>query len=286
MKNLHCYFLLSFIFLFSCCDVIDNPVIDFGSYRNDLYGPPPTFTPLETAVQRVLLEDFTGHECGNCPAAHLVASAILESHEEHLALVAVHAGTLAAPFGSLFSNDYRTPEGEYYLLTQIGTDLLPTGRVNRGGGASNDLTKSEWESAVEDELLETAIVDLQIEADYVAENQHLNVHVSSEWFAAASGNFKLVILISEDSIISPQLNYFPSNHVDTNYVHLHMLRGSLSGATGLSVANNPTSNTASVSSFTYDWNLDWHAEHAEVIALITNGDNGEILNVTKKKLIE
>jgi hypothetical protein len=271
--------------LFNSCDEIDNPVVDLGSYRNDLYGAPPAFTPLAAATQKVLLEDFTGHDCGNCPGAHAIAKSIEEAHEEEVIVVAVHAGSLAEPFGQ-FVDDWRTPEGEYYLLTQIGTDLLPTGRVNRIGGASNDLSPSNWAGVVEDELTQAPEVDMQMEADYVEANAHLNVHVSTEWFSAATGSYKLVILITQDSIVAPQLNYAANPQFIPDYLHRHMLRGSVSGATGLTVATNPSIGSSNVSSYTMDWNAEWDANHVEIVALITNGDNGEVLNVIKKKLIE
>lgn len=285
VKRTNVFISLFITLLFSSCDEIDNPVIDFGSYENELYGPPPTFTPLSAPVKKVLLEDFTGQDCGNCPTAHAIANDILEAHEEQVAVVAVHAGSLAEPFGE-FPDDWRTPEGEYYLLTQIGTDLLPTGRVNRSGGASSDLSPSSWPGAVDDELEETPVVDMQIAAEYIEENQDLNVHVSTEWFSAATGNFKLVIMITEDSIVAPQLNYDADPEVVNDYLHRHMLRGTISGATGLTVATNPTSDSDIASSYTFDWNEEWNAEHIEIVTIITDGDNGEILNVSKKKLIE
>ncbi len=271
--------------LFSGCDIIDFPVIEYGTYRDDIYGPAPVFTPLASPTQRVLLEDFTGHDCGNCPAAHLVAKEILENHEEEVALVAVHAGSLAEPFGQ-FPADWRTPEGEYYLLTQIGTDLLPTGRVNRRNGASQDESFETWATLTESELTETPVVDMQVQTTYVPENQHLNVHVNSQWFNAASGNFKLVMLITQDSIIAPQLNYDADPEFIPDYVHMHMLRGTVTGATGLNAATNPTSGLSVNNSYTIDWNSAWDAAHCEIIAFITNGDNGEVLNVVKKKIIE
>lgn len=207
----------------SSCDEVDNPVIDYGSYRNDLYGPPPTFTPLAAAEQRVLLEDFTGHDCGNCPAAHQIAKEISETHGDHVAVVAVHAGSLAEPFGQ-FPADWRTPEGEYYLLTQIGSDLLPTGRVNRVGGAGNELAPPTWSTNTDAELSSSAPVDLQIASSYDLTNQHLNVHVNTQWFESLTGNYKLVILVTQDSIVAPQLNYAADPEYIPEYVHRHMLR--------------------------------------------------------------
>ncbi|MFN0031044.1 MAG: Omp28-related outer membrane protein [Flavobacteriales bacterium] len=272
--------------ILSCCDVIDNPVIDYGSYDNETYGPPPEFNSLGVPVQKVLLEDFTGHDCGNCPTAHIIAKDILENDEEHVALVAVHAGSLAEPFGINYPDDWRTPEGEYYLLTQIGTDLLPTGRVNRNEDASDTFSPSNWPVAVESALDATPPVDMQIEAEYVEANQDLNVHVHAEWFSALAGDFNLVIMIVEDSIVAPQLNYSADPEYIPDYLHMHMLRGTISGATGLPVASNPAVGASSVSSFTYTWNTEWIPEHITIMSVITRGENGEVLNVTKKKLIE
>lgn len=283
-KNIFLFVALTSILIVGC-DIIDFPVIEYGTYRDDLYGPAPSFAPLSGPTQRVLVEDFTGHDCGNCPAAHVVAKEILANHEDEVALVAVHAGSLAEPFGQ-FPEDWRTPEGEYYLLTQIGTDLLPTGRVNRRNGASQDTSFETWATQTDEELTETPKVGMQMQAEYIQDNQHLNVHVNSQWFSAASGDYKLVILITQDSIIAPQLNYDADPEFIPDYVHMHMLRGTVTGATGLTAASNPAVGYTSTNSYTIDWNSEWVAEHCEIIAFITEGDNGEVLNVVKQKLIE
>ncbi|MFM9986568.1 MAG: Omp28-related outer membrane protein, partial [Flavobacteriales bacterium] len=111
-------------------------------------------------------------------------------------------------------------------------------------------------------------------------------HVNSQWFNAATGNFKLVILITQDSIIAPQLNYDADPEFIPDYVHMHMLRGTVTGATGLIAATNPTAGFSATNSYTIDWNPSWDADHCEIIAFITNGDDGEVLNVVKQKLVE
>jgi hypothetical protein len=70
------------------------------------------------------------------------------------------------------------------------------------------------------------------------------------------------------------------------YHHKHMLRATGTGATGLTVFTNPTVAAIDVESYTFDWNSAWVADSCEVIALLTEGDNGRVVNVAKTKLVQ
>jgi hypothetical protein len=268
------------------CDKIENPIVEAGSYRSDLYGPAPTFTAEGVAHQRVLLEDFTGHDCGNCPNGHVAAAGILENHPEDAAVVAVHAGSLAQPLMPDYPNDWTTEEGEYYLLTQVGQDIMPKGRINRLPGASTIFSPSTWANKVNEAMVLTPEVNLQLKTDYQATNQHWNVHVFSEWFQNLTGDYRLVVLLTESGIVAPQLWYGNTPEYIAEYHHEHMLRTSGTGATGLVVASNPQSGNQEVNSYTFDWNPAWNADSCEVVAFITEGDNGRVVNVAKAKLVQ
>ncbi|MBX7050615.1 MAG: Omp28-related outer membrane protein [Flavobacteriales bacterium] len=275
----------SIAILFIGCDIVDHPVIEFGAYRTDLYGPAPTFVPAASVTKRVLLEDFTGHDCGNCPIGHQIAHDILVADSEHVAVVAVHAGSLAAPLPPEFPNDWTTPEGEYYLLTQVGVDEMPKGRTNRDPSANVAFSPTVWVNKVNTALSVASPVDLQMEVEYVEENNHLNVHVFNQWFQSATGNYRLVILVTESHIVAPQLWYNHDPEFVEEYEHEHMLRSSLSGATGLTIAENPAAGSSSTYSTTYNWNAEWIPENCEIVAFITDGENGQVLNVAKSKVI-
>ena len=271
---------------FTGCDKIENPVIEYGVYRSELYGPAPTFTPADVALQNVLLEDFTGQQCGNCPQAHVIAKEIEENHEDRVAVVAIHAGTLSQPdplFG--YPDDWRTTEGAYYLLTQVGVDEMPKGRINREPGASTVFSPTVWAAKVSESLNSTADLNLQMNASVNEENQHLNVHVFSQWFNSLQGDYRLVIQVLESHILAPQLDYASNpQHID-EYEHNHMLRGTLTGATGLTIATDPASGNHRTDSYTVDWNSAWEIENCEVVAFVTEGENGRVINVTSQKLL-
>jgi hypothetical protein len=286
-SRMKCFlFLFAWVSVLVSCDVEEEPIIESGSYRSDLYGPPPTFTPIGVPAQSVLLEDFTGHDCGNCPNGHLRAAELLETYDSNIAVVAIHAGSLAAPLPPEYPDDWTTPEGEYYLLTQVGQDIMPKGRINRRPGASTIFSPSAWAAQVAEAIAEQPKVNMQVRADYQPTNNHWNVHVFSEWLESASGNYKLVIMLTESGIEAPQLFYGNDPEYIEAYHHEHMLRTTGTGATGLTVFTNPEAGINEVESYTFDWNSAWVADSCEVIALLTDGDNGRVMNVSKTKLVQ
>jgi Outer membrane protein Omp28 len=277
---------LALAFMFNSCDVVEQPIIEYGVYRSDLYGAAPTFIPVDTPVQKVLLEDFTGHDCGNCPNGHMRAAELLAQYGDSIAVVAVHAGSLAQPVQPDYPNDWTTPEGTYYLLTQVGQDIMPKGRINRRPGASTIFNPSTWAAQAAEAIAEQPPVNMQVKADYHADKKHWNVHVFSEWLQNTSGNYKLVVMVTESGIVAPQLFYGNNPEYIPDYHHEHMLRTTGTGATGLTVFTNPTAGTIKVESYTFDWNDAWIPENCEVIAFLTDGDNGRVMNVAKTKLIQ
>ena len=57
----------------------------------------------------VLLEDYTGVRCVNCPAAAEIANGLLAQYEHQLVVLGIHAGFLSMPIGGF--PDFQTEEG-------------------------------------------------------------------------------------------------------------------------------------------------------------------------------
>ena len=69
--------------LFPACDVLEDPIVPFsGGYNLELYGNPPVFQMATTSGKNVLVEDFTAHQCGNCPPAAEIAEGLAESNPD------------------------------------------------------------------------------------------------------------------------------------------------------------------------------------------------------------
>ena len=79
--------------LVASCDVIDDPVLDIIQPCDSDNGP--VFEPLGSDIQKVLLEDFTAHQCGNCPPAAELAHDLAVEHPGVVIPLGIHAGDLA-----------------------------------------------------------------------------------------------------------------------------------------------------------------------------------------------
>lgn len=274
-------FLFASLLLFSACDVLDDPVVPFTvGYQDDLYGQPPTFEPPTNTQRNVLLEDFTAHQCGNCPDAGVIAEDILENHPGRVALVAIHAGNLAA-FNEEppYDTDWTTPEGNFYW-DQLAFQANPLGRINRQGGPENFFSPSEWAAITLPYLEEEATMALQMVLNPAPENGHLNIHVHGTLTSSLANSTNLVLLITESELYDYQLWYEqePSTTIP-DYHFKHTLRGSVTGPQGLQFSPPESAAGATFQKdYTFEWNDLWVMENCHVVAIISDNETGEILN--------
>ncbi|MDG2426740.1 MAG: Omp28-related outer membrane protein [Flavobacteriales bacterium] len=259
---------------FSGCDVIDNPVIDLGiGYRGEALVP--EFSLLTGGPRHVLIEDFTAHECGNCPPAAVVAEALAEGGGGLVHAIAVHAGPLAAVQDAPFDTDWTCEEAELWW-SQLGIQVNPIGRVNRRGGSGASLPPTVWEAEMEAALIEPANLHLQGLA--VEDGDDVHVHVHGSFSAAVEGEVRLAVVVLESGLVGAQLNYASDPEVLTDYEFNHMLRGSVSGGDGLPWIADASAGDVLQSDYSMVWNPDWSIENCHLLAIATASD-GEVLAV-------
>ena len=87
------------------CDKVENPLPTvYGDFNWELYPNDPTTYPydianpsinwtLNTNEKGILLEDYTGHKCTNCPAAATIATQLEDDTALGVIVVSVHAST-------------------------------------------------------------------------------------------------------------------------------------------------------------------------------------------------
>jgi thiol-disulfide isomerase/thioredoxin len=265
------------------CDVIDNPVIDLGiSYRGD--AAPPIFSALNSGLSHVVIEDFTAHECGNCPPAAVLAEALAEANPERVHVIGVHAGPLAAPQSAPFDTDWTCEEAELWW-TQLAFQINPIGRVNRRGGSGAILMPTVWEAEMNLALGEPSSLHLQgmaiVDGVVGGAGSDVHIHVHGSFSADFTGELRLAVLVLESHLIGTQLNYTADPEVVEDYEFNHMLRGSVSGGDGLPWGATGASAGASAgdvlqADYTFGWNAEWMIENCHLLAVATNAE-GEIV---------
>ena len=273
--------------LFSSCDIIEDPIIPFsGGYNLELYGTPPVFQLAKTSGKNVLVEDFTAHQCGNCPPAAEIAESLAESNPDRIFPLAIHAGNLAVTNDS-YPLDWTNEDGDVFW-GQLDFQANPLGRINRKGGTGDFYSPSEWSSEVASELVAETPLQLQIKTFWHPSvgDGHLNIHINGQLTSGGiAGECRLSILITESELIGDQLYYGNDPEHITDYQFDHMLRGSVTGAEGLVVIDNAVQGDEFQSDYTFNWNSEWVFENSSIL-VIASSENGEVVNCLSHHLAE
>jgi hypothetical protein len=213
-------------------------------------------TPEATTAKNVLIEDFTGMNCINCPNAAEEIHKIQATYgAEKIIAVAVH-GEMPGLSGPL-ANALGT---EYY--NHWGVETLPIGMVDRQGLENY----TSW-MATADARLKAQIIPLSLSlANTVYNEDTRSITVQVKALAEADLTAKLQVWITESNIKSFQK--MPDGSINTNYVHNHVLRDAVNGAWGEAI--NLEAGVAQEVTYTYEVPKAWNAENLAVVAFVYN----------------
>ncbi len=282
MKKIHQFILLTllmFTISLTNCDNIEDPVIPVtGTYDIESYGIPPTFEPAteDMIYQRVVIEDFTGHKCGNCPEAAITAETIKEGAPSKVSIIAVHAGDFTE-VDEAYPEDWTSEIGDF-LWANIPTQINPGGRVNRAPVSNVLYIQDVWSTMANEQLALDPQLVIQIKTNLVEEDDVVNIHVFSEMLSSYSGNLKLVIYLTESGLVGSQLDYSQDpSHLD-EYDFEYVLRDAVNGNVGVSIANNPSAGFTVQKDYSYNFNTDWNITNCHVVAVVYDGDSEIIIN--------
>lgn len=285
----------AFLFLFFSCDYISQPGVPKSSSGWDsVLCPQPSFPFVSVHSKRVLVEDYTGRKCGNCPDASHELDTITQLYGDKVIPLTIHAGYFAKPDTSApyyYSYDMRSsPGNDYNTFFKIEMLGNPNGMINRVDYDDNSLSHvkpfSSWKSTVSSQLSLSPEADINIITDYKSSSNKLCVHVQSQFLTNLSGSYRLVVLLSEDSLKKPQKDYsLPSPSDDTTYIHRHVLRDAINGTWGENITTAQiSSGSIYYSNYTYAVNPGWNASHLYVIAYIYDPLTYRVLQAGQQKI--
>ena len=250
------------------------------------------FVTKEVTKRNVLIEEFTGKKCVNCPSGHVEAKTIEEAYPGRVWSINIHGGAYS-------SLDY--PNMNTQLCDTIGTffspSFFPSGMVNRR--SMKILAYNQWRDAVDEEIQEVAECNIagQVAINPVTRIATVTVELYYTSDSKSDVNYLNVFML-QDSIIGEQTgsSFNPEQDLgDNQYRHMHVLRGSATPFWGDAV------NTTTAGSFvtkTYKYELPEEIgetgknngvevilENISFIAFVTEKHNGAgtmpILNSNK-----
>jgi len=280
-------FIFGFIALgLTSCDIVKPPFQTNGDGGIDTTN---TDTAIVVKVRKVLLEDYTGHTCGNCPKAAIKADEIKATYKEKVIPMAIHAGGFAKPEMPDYPADYRTPEGDaldgFFGISAVGN---PNGMVNRIDFPTSGHIKghTDWTGIVANELSKAMQAWITIVPSFNASTRKLDVTIKTEFVEALGGDIRLSAFLVEDSVMADQKDYLANpTHVE-NYAHRHMMRQSLSGSGfGELIAANPQASATTVDkNYSITLSSNYNEKHCYVVAFIYNATTYEVIQAEEKKI--
>lgn len=243
----------------------------------------------EAQCKMVLIEEFSGVRCINCPAGHEITEELLEGHPDQVAALTIHAGFLSAPYNESKEN-YVIAEGSflYDFLQVIAVPAASIDRVQYDGEDFISLTnRNVWTGKVNERLNMSPPMNIYTDYAYDATSHTLEVFVRVHYLEAfdASVVHQLSVSLSESHIIDYQLKPVEGGSIEQpDYEHNHVLRAMMTPSTGAILDVDKVAGTVVERVFEITLGDNWVAGNMEFIAFVHDSETNQILQVAKKHL--
>lgn len=254
-------------------------LISFASCDNVDEADRRIYVEPKEAKRAVLIEDFTGQRCSNCPKAAIEIERLQEQYGDNIIPVAIHSGPFAHKLGMSSPRLPLCTEAgdEFFLRWFSKTQPQPVVKINRG----DKIEQIElYVSAVASEIEKETPLTLILDNNYDEATREVAITVNALSTEAISG--KLEVWLTEDSIIDIQTQ--PDASIKADYVHNHVFRAYV---TKEIFGDDFTVSTEDMTTAKYKFTIDeaWKAENISVVAFMSNDVNG-VLQVVKSLVIK
>ena len=283
MKKLLLLF-TALLLLFCACNKIDTDKETFHIIPSVEVTPyDPEYA--KTVIQKIYIEEFTGHGCTNCPAGARELKAIMAEDPAVIA-TAIHSTYFADPGASPFNRDYKTPMGNT-ICTDFNITGLPKAMINRMEVSANTwgVSRTQWRSLIANIDRNNVRAGIQLQCD-VDETKHEIVARAAVTIIKELPNpVQLCVVLQQDGFVSGQVD---GNATIPNYVHNHVLRTGFNGNYGASLTPNGLVNvqTKYATNFTLSYqnpfpysNLPVEISNCSIIAYLIDMVTKEVIQV-------
>ncbi len=282
----HILFLASCaLIIASSCNYISDPMQQVGPVNDGSACPNQSF-PTYNSTRIVLLEDYTGQNCPNCPKAAIEIDTLKEKFPGKVVYVAVHAGDFAKPKKAPFTTDYRTDAGDIYNGTQyFNIPGYPRGLINRKDYPTNHAkVPDKWQSEISTLLDKPPVADLQLMSEFDSKTGKVCIFVKYKLSANLTSTYGLTLWLTQDNIVSPQN---VNGTIVDKYTFNHMLRTSFTDPWGVSVDAGTGQSTEVKYQYTIasDYRkIECVPKDCHIVGFIYDKSNYEVLQAAEVKV--
>jgi hypothetical protein len=293
MKTIKFFFAIIFpaLLIYSCEEVgpyinLTPPNID-TSLIDTTYIASSSETP---QTKMILIEDFTGASCPNCPTAANTIKLLHDNNPDRILATAIHFNfPIVGKPVEKSKFDFRTTYGRSIFDMLTGQkDHLPIGAVNRTKHVDNKGNNvvlqdyTAWSTFVNEELTKTSPVNIDITGAFSDSIYKLKVKL--HYTQALADTEALTVYMIEDSIFDFQK--LPDNSIDSDYHHNHILRSVLSNVNGDDLKAPLVLNRVFEKEYKIELDPKWVRLNCKIIAFVhkKGNNNFDIIQAMQKAL--
>ncbi|HLP21928.1 MAG TPA: Omp28-related outer membrane protein [Chitinophagales bacterium] len=260
------YFLLQ-----SCKEV--GPEINLKNNQNAVSDTTYVESPQAAEVKNVILEEFTGVRCPNCPQGHQITAQIKAANPGRVISVSFH------PVNSLgyhypFSKDTfqnAVAQSLFDFMGQLGFE--PVAAVDRlANGTSVLWDKNVWSSKTTAQLAQTTPVNLVLGKTYNPANRELTIVTELHYTQNVAEKNKLTVVLSESDIESAQLD---GSVIDTFYIHKDVERAFITAVQGDVIDQPLDAGRVVVKVYKTTLAAKWKPENMHIVAYVHQYENAK-----------
>ena len=232
------------------------------------------------AVRKILIQEFTGIRCLNCPNAAKSLHQFQESEDGDSAIVvAIHPST------SNFSDEY----GGFYLATKTGGEYfdyykgneLPAAVINQG---EINTTVATWIGNALVSWSKEPVLDIDLSVTYDETSHKAVASYFIDFKQAYSGDdMSVLVWITESNIIGKQT--MEDGRWNRKYEFNHIFRASLNGTWGTSIGDSFSDGQLVEGKAEIKLEEDWKPENCEIVAFVFKTGDKSVENAESIHLI-
>lgn len=270
MKKLLAIF--SIIVFFTACEE-EGPYINFEPEIVDTSLIDTTYISLTSEnaqTKNILIEDFTGVNCPNCPKAAQKIHDLQAQYPDRIVAVSIHPEGFAftEPFSCHY--DFRTDDGTNLLSFLGNCTGLPSGGIDRVKFASESrilINFTSWSGHLSERINETTDVNIHLSSSYKADSSDFaKVLVKAHYTENLSDTHYISVFLVESNIVDWQIK--PFGIIDSFYTHNHVFRDALTMYNGELLFEQAEKNRVIEKEYKVEIKSEWVAENCSFLVFI------------------
>jgi hypothetical protein len=297
MKKLHITSIITCCFLalvFTQCKEI-GPAIEFTPPAGLVLDSAFTITTIPAAMpKKVLIEEFSGVHCPNCPNGQKRAKEIIDANNGKVIGVTMHINS-----GNPLVKPYTVAEyaNAQDFRTQFASDInaqfgpyggIPCAMVDRKYFTDISerlmMSTNTWEPKVNIQKALTAPVNIAIQNFWNETPRTVASTITLQFTQVIANNPSISVMLVEDDIDNPQ--EFPTGD-QHSYIHHHVLRTMLTAGLGKAINHDTSPGNGVVYKFLSNpLPANWNPDNIKVVVLVneTTGAAAQVLQVEQKSI--